>query len=95
MAIKNFQEKKVEIFFKTGKFPKNVAWKSIGSIVKRKLDMLDYAAELEDLKSPPSNNLEPLKGDLKGFYSIQINLQWRIIFKWDKEPSDVDIVVYH
>lgn len=67
----------------------------MGAIVKRKLDMLNYAAELNDLKSPPSNHLEALKGDLKGFYSIRINLQWRVIFKWDNKPLDVDITDYH
>jgi Txe/YoeB family toxin of Txe-Axe toxin-antitoxin module len=45
--------------------------------------------------SPPGNNLESLTGDLKGYYSIRINDQWRIIFGWDTEPYDVRIVDYH
>lgn len=95
MSIKSFKDKKIKIFFETGKYPQKAGWRSVGSIVKRKLDMLNYAAELGDLKSPPSNNLEILKGDLKVFYSIRINLQWRVIFKWDKEPLNVDITDYH
>ena len=51
-------------------------------VVKRKLDMVDYAAALEDLKAPPGNRLEPLKGDLAGFHSIRINDQWRGGFRW-------------
>jgi len=57
--------------------------------------MLHYAKELYDLRSPPSNRLESLKGDLKGLYSIRINDQWRIVFGWDHEPFDVRIMDYH
>ena len=65
-------------------------------VVKRKLDMVDYAAALEDLKAPPGNRLEPLKGDLAGFHSIRINDQWRVVFRWtDAGPVDVDINDYH
>ena len=65
-------------------------------VVKRKLDMVDYAAALEDLKAPPGNRLEPLKGDLAGFHSIRINDQWRVVFRWtDAGPADVDINDYH
>ncbi len=95
MSLRSFQDKDLQLFFETGKYPKNIAWRSLGKIVKRKLDMLHYAKELGDLKSPPSNNLEPLKGNLKGFFSIRVNLKWRVIFKWDQEPTDVDIVDYH
>jgi proteic killer suppression protein len=62
---------------------------------KRKLDMLHFAKDLLDLKSPPNNCLEKLRGDLKDYYSIRINDQWRIIFKWDGQPDSVDIVDYH
>lgn len=95
MSIRDFKNKDLQRFFETGKYPKKIAWKQLGSIVKRKLDMLNYAREVCDLRSPPSNNLELLKGDLRGYFSIRINLQWRIIFRWDTEPSDVDIVDYH
>ncbi len=58
--------------------------------------MLNNAQSLIDLKVPPSNMLEKLSGDLKGFYSIRINDQWRIIFKWNAvNASEVEIIDYH
>ncbi|MCF6352531.1 MAG: type II toxin-antitoxin system RelE/ParE family toxin [Cyclobacteriaceae bacterium] len=54
----------------------------IRRIALRRLDYLDSAINLKDLKIPPSNRLHPLKDDLKGFYSISINMKWRIIFIW-------------
>jgi proteic killer suppression protein len=58
--------------------------------------MLDYAVELRDLRSPPGNRLEALKGDFAGFYSIRVNDQWRVIFRWsDLGPEDVDVIDYH
>ncbi len=58
--------------------------------------MLDYADQLDDLRSPPGNRLEALKGDLAGHHSIRINDQWRVVFRWtDTGPTDVDIVDYH
>ena len=58
--------------------------------------MIHYAHELSDLKSPPGNRLEALKGNLKDFYSIRINDQWRIVFKWSQEgPEEVQILDYH
>jgi toxin HigB-1 len=63
---------------------------------KRKLEALHAAARLEDLRVPPSNHLERLKGDLKEFYSIRINDQWRMIFRWvDGDARSVAIVDYH
>jgi proteic killer suppression protein len=63
---------------------------------KRKLEAVNAASRLEDLTVPPANRLEKLKGDLKSFYSIRINDQWRGVFKWiDGEPYDVRIVDYH
>jgi proteic killer suppression protein len=63
---------------------------------KRKLEAINAASRLDDLSIPPSNRLEKLKGELKEFYSIRINDQWRVIFKWiDGEPHDVRIVDYH
>lgn len=62
----------------------------------RKLDMLNAARELHDLRSPPGNRLERLRGDLEGFHSIRINRQWRLVFRWrDAEARDVRIVDYH
>lgn len=58
--------------------------------------MLNAAYQLDDLRSPPGNRLEALKGDLKGFHSIRINEQWRVIFRWDSgDAFDVQIVDYH
>lgn len=65
-------------------------------IARRKLRMLNNAHSLSDLRIPPSNNLERLKGNLKDFYSIRINNQWRIIFKWKSGNVDqVEIIDYH
>jgi proteic killer suppression protein len=62
----------------------------------RKMDMLNAAVELTDLKVPPGNRLEALKGDLKEFQSIRINDQWRLIFKWvDHGANEVKLVDYH
>ena len=65
-------------------------------IGRRKLRMLNNSQNIIDLQVPPSNRLEKLKGDLKEYYSIRINDQWRIIFKWNNgNASDVEIVDYH
>jgi proteic killer suppression protein len=67
-------------------------WKTIA----RKLDALNAAHELKDLSAPPANRLEKLKGDLCDFYSIRINDQYRIIFKWlHGHANDVQVVDYH
>ena len=61
-----------------------------------KLLLIDAADTVEDLRIPPGNRLEQLKGDRKGQYSIRINEQWRICFSWERgEASDVEIVDYH
>ena len=63
---------------------------------KRKLEAIHAASRLEDLRVPPSNRLEKLKGDLKAFCAIRINEQWRVIFKWiDGHAHEVRIVDYH
>lgn len=63
---------------------------------RRKLRMINNAVDLADLRIPPANRLEKLAGDLKEFYSIRINDQWRIIFKWKAGIADeVEIVDYH
>lgn len=62
----------------------------------RKLRMLNRASSLDDLKNPPGNRLEALKGDRKNRYSIRINDQWRVCFEWDKNESfNVEIIDYH
>ena len=63
---------------------------------KRKIEALNAAAQLGDLMVPPSNRLEKLKGTLRGFYSIRISDQWRLVFKWiDGHAHEVQIVDYH
>ncbi len=63
---------------------------------RRKLEMLEAAVILEDLRSPPGNRLEALKGNRKGQHSIRINQQWRICFTWEKDgPHTIEIVDYH
>jgi toxin HigB-1 len=65
-------------------------------VSRRKLRMLNNAQTLMDLQIPPSNRLEKLKGDLKDFYAIRINSQWRIIFKWnDGNATHVKIIDCH
>lgn len=62
----------------------------------RRLAILDAVVELEELRVPPGNRLEALKGDRRGQHSIRINDQWRICFTWtDAGPQDVEIVDYH
>ena len=66
------------------------------AIARRKLRQLDIASRLDDLKVPPGNRLEALKGDRKGQMSIRINDQWRVCFRWTESgPADVEIVDYH
>jgi toxin HigB-1 len=63
---------------------------------RRKLQYLHEAADLRDLRAPPGNRLESLKGEWKGFHSIRINDQWRVIFRWSSGSAfDVQIVDYH
>ena len=68
----------------------------IHEVALYKLDIINAAQNLDDLKSPPGNRLEPLKGNFKGFHSIRINNQWRIVFLWDANAAhDVQIMDYH
>ncbi len=68
----------------------------IQPVIRRKLRMLNNAASLDDLRIPPANRLESLKGDRKGQHSIRINDQWRICFRWHQgNACDVAIVDYH
>jgi proteic killer suppression protein len=68
----------------------------IQNVGRRKLRMLNNSQDLLDLRVPPSNRVEKLSGNLKAFYSIRINKQWRIIFKWKNgNASEVEIVDYH
>lgn len=69
---------------------------SIQQVARRKLRMLNNAKKLDDLKIPPNNRLEPLKGDRKGQFSIRINQKWWLCFIWkNNSPWEVEIVDYH
>jgi proteic killer suppression protein len=96
VAIRSFADRATERFFITGRVTPGLGWASVGRVVKRKLDMLHYAFKLSDLRSPPGNRLETLKGRLDGRYSIRINDQWRVVFEWTTEgPSRVRVTDYH
>ena len=69
---------------------------NIASVARRKLRQLEIAGRLDDLRVPPGNRLEALKGNRAGQYSIRINAQWRICFRWSAAGAhDVEIVDYH
>jgi toxin HigB-1 len=92
--IVGFADRATERFFQDGLCP--AQWRSFEAVAARKLDMVDAATRLEDLRSPPGNRLEALKGDRGGQWSIRVNQQWRICFRWTPEgPTDVEIVDYH
>ena len=68
----------------------------IATVARRKLRQLEIASNLEDLRVPPGNRLEALKGDRVGQYSIRINRQWRLCFRWTEAGAeDVEIIDYH
>ncbi len=68
----------------------------IQTIARRKLRMLNNSYDLKDLKTPASNRLESLKGQRRGQYSVRVNDQWRICFRWsDADAFDVEIIDYH
>ncbi len=92
--IKSFGSKETEKIYQGERVAKLPL--EIQKIGLRKLIMLDYSQNLKDLLIPPSNKLEKLKGNLKEYYSIRINNQWRIIFKWiDNHATEVEITDYH
>lgn len=70
--------------------------REIQEVARRKLRMINNSIDVTDLRIPPANRLEKLKGDLKEFYSIRINNQWRIIFKWENGNAfETEILDYH
>lgn len=91
--IEGFRCKDTRLLWETGKSRR---FNSISSVALRKLAMLDAAETLEDLRVPPANRLEALRGDRKGSYSIRVNDQWRVCFRWESgRVVDVEIVDYH
>ena len=91
--IKNFICKDTEKLFDDRSVRR---FRAFERVARRKLLMLHRAKELVDLRVPPGNRLEALKGDRAGQYSIRINAQWRICFTWTNgDVTDVEIVDYH
>lgn len=92
--IKTFADRRTQDLYATGKakrFPADVAKRA-----RRKLEYVDLAARLDDLKVPPGNRLHSLEGDRKGQYAISINDQWRICFRFvDGDAYDVEVRDYH
>lgn len=92
--IRSFRDKRTETIYQ-GRRARGLAV-DIQQRARRKLRMIDAATVIDDLRIPPSNRLEKLKGDRRGQHSIRINDQWRICFVWnDNSVSDVEIVDYH
>lgn len=92
--IKSFADKRTEDAF-SGTFEKGFP-QDIQRRARRKLEMLNAATILDDLRNPPGNRLHALTGDLAGFYAISINDQWRLIFRWNgQNTTDVEILDYH
>jgi len=93
-VIKTFADRRTLELYATGKskrFPSDIAKRAA-----RKLEYLDLAVQLDDLKVPPGNRLHALEGDRKGQYSISVNDQWRICFRFlDGDTYDVEICDYH
>jgi proteic killer suppression protein len=70
--------------------------RTLWPVARRKLDQLNQAEVLDDLRAPPHNRLEKLRGDRRGQHSIRINEQYRVCFRWtERGPEDVEIVDYH
>ena len=91
--IRSFRDARAEALFGDRAVPR---FRGIERVARRKLLYLHQARRLEDLRVPPGNRLEALKGDRAGQYSIRINDQWRICFRWTGGHTvDVEIVDYH
>jgi proteic killer suppression protein len=94
--IRSWRKQSLERFYRTGQPPRRAGWAQLARLALRKLDMLDAAERLEDLRIPPANRLEALKGDRAGQYSIRIKSQWRVCLVWrDGGAQEVEIVDYH
>jgi len=92
--IRSFKDKDAEAIF-NGKFVRRIP-RQVTLLAARKLNQVHAAGCLDDLRIPPGNRLEALKGDRKGQHSIRINDQWRICFRWTQAgPDAVEIVDYH
>lgn len=91
--IKSFRDKHTESLWKK---KINTKWKKIEKVALRKLEQLNQVKNLFELTFPPNNRLEALRGNWKGYYSIRINKQFRLVFIWEKSQAyQVQIVDYH
>ncbi len=91
--IRTFKNKQVKALYEGVSVRK---WRAFRSQAERRLQILDSANRLQDLRNLPSNRFEALKGNRKGQYSIRINQQWRLCFTWENnEAYNADIVDYH
>lgn len=91
--IQSFRCGETEALFE-GRSPRR--FRAFKDVAIRKLTYLEAAKELRDLKAPPGNRLEKLKGERAGQYSIRVNDQWRVCFEWtNSDPAEVEIVDYH
>ncbi|MDR3739194.1 MAG: type II toxin-antitoxin system RelE/ParE family toxin [Terracidiphilus sp.] len=91
--IQSFADAETEGVFLTGK---NRRLGVLARLAARRLQAVDFATDIADLRQPPGNRLEKLKGDRKGQWSIRINDQYRVCFRWDgKDAWDVGIIDYH
>lgn len=92
--IKGFGDKSTELIwhgYRARSLPPEIQ-----EVARRKLRMINNSQDLNDLRIPPANRLEKLKGDLQAYYSIRINSQWRIVFRWENHDAyEVSIVDYH
>ena len=92
--IRSFRDKATAQVFQ-GVLPRGMS-RDLAIAARRKLMMLDAAERLDDLRLPPGNRLEPLRGDRAGLHSIRINGQWRLVFIWRNDgPHEAEIVDYH
>ena len=91
--IQSFADEETQAVYLTGTSRR---WANIARTAARRLQAVDFASAIEDLKNPPGNRLEKLKSDREGRWSIRINDQYRVCFRWDgKDAWDVEIVDYH
>ena len=91
--IRSFRDAKTDALFNDLEVPR---FRSIERVARRKLLYLNRAKHLDDLRVPPGNRLEALKGNRKGLYSVRINDQWQICFRWKNgDAYDVEITDYH
>ncbi len=91
--IKSFRSKETGRLFNR---LRSRRWQSVAAVARRKLELLNAATSLDELRIPPGNRLETLKGDRRGEHSLRINDQWRICFVWrEGDAHEVEITDYH